>query len=426
MIKLSKSWDHRRCFFFGYLIQTVCCGLLGFTWTLRGNDFFLACFALRAVQGLGAALVSAAALNVMVGLQERNVMSGSLIFDSLVGLSRVIGAPFGALVFHLFGGGVVSIKVSFWFLGGLNILLMFLAPGSIILPPLRKPKKEADTDEEQVSDSRYVFSELFSFPGVPLSLLALFMIDVVYGLLEPTLSIHLYESFQMDVWDRAQVFMELGFAGLVMAPLAGCIGEYWSRKATVGIGSLLAGCALMGVGFSSTAMIVQGWAGLLGAGLSLVCTPSIPAMLWDIPPDSTISHDEASRATNTIAAVAAVIGPIYGASMAEFVSFEWMVTYAGSALLLYGVLLLVAIYGTGAIDSRNVGPDSDKEAKREGEGSPGDSYAGQEEPLLVQPPGMTNQMHQQQGASQSGGGVTGAHPWQTNQPQAGGYQGGYQ
>ena len=76
MIELCKRWNHRSCFFCGYLIQTICCFCLGFSWTLTGYNFFAVVLVLRAVQGFGAAMVSAAALSVMIGLQQHPPLRG--------------------------------------------------------------------------------------------------------------------------------------------------------------------------------------------------------------------------------------------------------------------------------------------------------------------------------------------------------------
>merc|ERR1711998_809698 len=101
--------------------------------------------------------------------------------------------------------------------------------------------------------------------------------------------------------------MEMGIFGLVAAPIASLLGEYTSRKIVMIIGLFLSGMCLVGLGTGHDANIGSSFAVMLGIGLSMVATPAVPAMLWDVPADSELTDGEVARVTNALGAIAAVI-----------------------------------------------------------------------------------------------------------------------
>merc|ERR1711871_1146483 len=116
MVELCRRIGIRRFFFFGFCIQAGACFGLGFVWIFKATGFFLTCVLFRVAQGIGAAMVSAASLQVINTMTYLKVDSIGTCMESVIGLTRVFGAPLGALVFHSFGGGHVALKMSFWFL----------------------------------------------------------------------------------------------------------------------------------------------------------------------------------------------------------------------------------------------------------------------------------------------------------------------
>merc|ERR1711881_401364 len=68
-------------------------------------------------------------------------------------------------------------------------------------------------------------TEMLSSRPIVICLVLIFTVDFISTMLEPTLSIHLYEMFQMDAWERGMLFAEAGFFGVLCAPLASILGE---------------------------------------------------------------------------------------------------------------------------------------------------------------------------------------------------------
>merc|ERR1712196_232174 len=166
-------------------------------------------------------------------------------------------------------------------------------------------------------------------------------------MLEPTLSIHLYEHYQMTVTKRGMFFMLIGIAGTCTAPLAGPLAEWTSRKLHVTAGLFLAAGSTLGMALATGDSFACVTAVFLGGSLSAVSIPALPAMLWDIPADSELTDGEVAATTNSLGAVAAVIGPIAGAGLAEAASFKWMCLSLVLLLVAFGLVQIIS-YATGA------------------------------------------------------------------------------
>merc|ERR1711998_531794 len=132
--------------------------------------------------------------------------------------------------------------------------------------------------------------------------------------------------------------MELGLFGLLAAPITSLLGEYTSRKIVMTVGMFTAGMAIIGLGVGKDANVASGFASMLGVALCAIATPAVPAMLWDIPHDSELTDGEVARVTNAIGALAAVIGPIYGAGFAEAITFKGMAMSTGAIMWLFTAL----------------------------------------------------------------------------------------
>jgi len=154
----------------------------------------------------------------------------------------------------------------------------------------------------------------------------------------------------------------MGIAGLFAAPFAGCAGEYWNRKLVMGIGAALSGFAFMGLGFAQDKNIEAGFASMLGIFLACIATPAIPALIWDIPhkADGTpvVSEMEMSRCTNWIGAIAAVLGPVWGAGIAEAATFERMTGFTACILFGFALMIICGVYVFQNIPYDNAGEEN--------------------------------------------------------------------
>lgn len=347
-MQLAKRQGTRWMFFFGFAIQGGCCFGLGFVWIIKSTGFFTTVLLFRAAQGVGAAMVSAASLQVINTMVYCNVNSIGTCTESIIGLARVFGAPMGALIYHSFGGGHVALKMAFWFLAGGYAAMAVVASGTIVMPVPPPVVREREPGQPTP------WSEMFGSRAIAFSLMAIFLVDFMVALLEPTLSIHLFEFFEMEIWERGLVFMEMGLMGLLAAPLAGLLGEYTSRKLVMLAGLCAGALAIVGLGNATEKGIASGFAGMLGIALSCIATPAMPAMLWDIPENSALTDGEVARVTNALAAFAAVIGPIYGSGLAEALTFKIMSFITAGVFLLF-VAINVLSYWTGGAPWRNNG-----------------------------------------------------------------------
>merc|ERR1712054_553800 len=114
------------------------------------------------------------------------------------------------------------------------------------------------------------WAEMFGSRLIAQSLIMLFLVDFVAGVLEPTLSIHLFEFFQMGVYERGIVFMELGLFGLLAAPITSLLGEYTSRKIVMTVGLFVSGMATIGLGVGKDPNVASGFASMLGVSLCAI------------------------------------------------------------------------------------------------------------------------------------------------------------
>jgi len=350
LLKVCKRVGHRRFFFFGFGLQAAACFALGWSWVISEAGFFTACLVLRAIQGFGAAMVSVASLQVMNTLIYLNVGSVSTCMEACVGLSRVFGAPFGAVVFHSFGGGPLALKMAFWFLSAMFVGAGIVASGTIQLPCEPPILRERDPGQPTA------WAEMVGHRSIAASLLAIFLVDFITASLEPTLSIHLFEFYEMGIWDRGIIFLEIGMFGLLAAPAASLLGEYTSRKLVMVFGFTVTAMAIVGLGTGSDSSVASGFAIMLGMSLSCVATPAVPALLWDVPTDSHLTDGEVARVTNALGALAAVTGAIYGSGLATAIAFHGMTLVTAGVISLFVAILLVS-YAVHCLPWRNAVAD---------------------------------------------------------------------
>jgi len=370
MVELCKRRGIRQFYFVGFCIQAGACFGLGFVWAIKSTGFFTTCLLFRIAQGVGGAMCSAASLQVVNTLVFCNVSSISSCVEGGIGLARVLGAPFGALVFHSFGGGQIALKMAFWFLAAMFAGTAILSSGTIVLPVDPPAIREREPGEKTP------WSEMFGSRLIAMSLVAIFFVDFVSGVLEPTLSIHLWENFEMGVYQRGLIFMQMGLFGLLAAPVTSLLGEYTSRKLVMTFGCFLSGMAILGMGVGKDKNVMGGFAAMLGIALCSIATPAIPAMLWDIPHDSQLTDGEVARVTNALGALAAVIGPVYGAGVAESLTFKGMTMMTGAFLWLFTAFQII-LFATGMVQWRNASPEA-----RLPDGSLASSDDSSQQPLL--------------------------------------------
>jgi len=351
MVELCKRRGIRQFYFVGFAIQAGACFGLGWVWAIKSTGFFTTCLLFRVAQGVGAAMTSAACLQVVNTLVYCNVSSISTCVEGVIGLTRVLGAPFGALVYHSFGGGQIALKMAFWFLAAMFAATAIVASGTIILPV------DPPTIRDREPGEKTPWSEMFGSRLIAMSLLSIFFVDFVSGVLEPTLSIHLFEQFEMGVYQRGLIFMQMGLFGLLAAPVTSLLGEYTSRKLVMAFGCFVAGMSIIGMGTGKDINVMGGFAAMLGISLCAIATPAIPAMLWDIPHDSQLTDGEVARVTNALGALAAVIGPIYGAGFAEAITFKGMAMATGGFLWFFTAFQCL-MFATGAVKWRNAAPEA--------------------------------------------------------------------
>lgn len=351
MVALCKTRGIRQFYLFGFAIQGGACFGLGFVWVIKHTSFFTTCLLFRIAQGVGAAMVSAASLQVVNTLVYCNVTSISTCMEAVIGFMRVLWAPFGALVYHSFGGGHIALKMAFWFLAAMYGTTAVVAAGTIVMPV--DPPSVREREPGQPTP----WSEMFGSRLIALSLVSLFFVDFIAGVLEPTLSIHLFEFFQMGVYERGIIFMELGLFGLLAAPITSLLGEYTSRKIVMTVGMFITGMAIIGLGVGKDKNVASGFASMLVVSLCAIATPAVPAMLWDIPHDSQLTYGEVARVTNAIGALAAVIGPIYGSGFATAITFKGMAMVTGGLMWLLTAIHIL-LFATGQVQWRNKKPEA--------------------------------------------------------------------
>jgi len=344
-IKIAKARGHRWMFFLGYLIQAGALFLLG--WINHFSDdaglgFFFTALIFRAVQGLGASMVSAASLQVMNTLAYCNVGMISKLTEALVGLFRVLGALIGGGFFYAFGSGDTGFKIAFWILCGIMAMMSVTAPAmKLPVDPRTVPIREREPGEQTP------FREMLSFPPVVALLVIIFTVDFCSTALEPVLSIHLYELDQMDAWMRGLAFAEMGLFGAIFTPLSSWLAEcgrgILHRKMFVLIGIYMTGLAIVGLGVAASGGIANAFMILLGIGSAMMAVPAMPAMLWDLPDDSNLTDGEIARVINHVAAVAAVLGPLWGGGLSEAAGFKIMTGITGGCIAIVGVIISVGI-----------------------------------------------------------------------------------
>jgi MFS family permease len=221
-------------------------------------------------------------------------------------------------------------------------------------------------------------------------LVLIFSVDFISTMLEPTLSIHLYEVFQMNAWERGLLFAEAGFFGVLCAPLASILGECGRgpahRKMLVLIGLFMTSLCVCGLGVCATGGYANMFMCFLGVSLAFVAVPCMPAMLWDIPDDSDLTDGEVARVVNHVAAIAAVLGPIWGSGMAEGAGFKVGVGVT-AAIVAVGATVMAIMYGCKCMEWKNpIKLDEDGDEIEPILGKQGEvprDKAGPEEPINV-------------------------------------------
>jgi MFS transporter, DHA1 family, solute carrier family 18 (vesicular amine transporter), member 1/2 len=161
-----------------------------------------------------------------------------------------------------------------------------------------------------------------------------------WGLLEPTLPLHLESVFGVSPTVVGLVFGLATLAYGVATPLIGTLSDRWGRRPTTIVGIVGLAGAMPLVGLAPTLLLVV--AGVLVVSVAYGCAliPALPALAEAVDRRGGGAYGAAYALYNAAYAVGMMAGPVLGGALAEWFGFPVAMAVTGLAMLAYLPVLL--------------------------------------------------------------------------------------
>ncbi|XP_055339796.1 MFS-type transporter SLC18B1-like [Paramacrobiotus metropolitanus] len=339
--KLIPVLGAKFTFIAGVFLASGCNFLFGFLEYVDDPfTFTVLAFAIRIVEGVGAAGFCTASFSILAYEFSGNVAVVFGTLESFVGIGMTAGPALGGFLYSCGG-----FKLPFFIVGSIMFLTV---PLNMWLLPTQehvvcKPKK----------GSRMKF---FKNPSVYVVCLTILIMSSVWGFLDPTLEPHL-EQFNLSSAMVGLVFLLISASYAIFSPLWGWIAEkVENTDVMMVLGLIIAGVTLLFLGPSRFLQFLENylWVNLvclsvLGAAISMALIPTFETLLC-IAEESGMEENMGTYAVvsgvwGSAYSLGEVVGPALGGYLDDLYGFEMCSTVMASCCL--GVAVLYVGYKLG-------------------------------------------------------------------------------
>jgi multidrug resistance protein len=293
----------------------------------------------RLLQGVAAAATWIAGLALVADLfpaQGRGRAMGIALSGMTVGV--LVGPPLGGLLYE-WGGYAAPFVVA---------AAVALVDGAAIALLLVDPPRAASGRES--------LARLLGDRAILVASGAAVVAASTWGLLEPTLPLHLESAFGVSPTGVGVVFGLATLAYGIATPLVGALSDRWGRRPTMIVGVLGLAGAMPLVGVAPT--LVLAVAGMLVVSVAYGCAliPTLPDLAEAVDRRGGGAYGAAYALYNAAYAVGMMAGPVLGGALAEWFGFPVAMAVTGLAVLAYLPVLLRVRAPSGV--TRSATPDT--------------------------------------------------------------------
>lgn len=272
----------------------------------------------RFLQGVAAAATWSAGLALVAILYPPQVRGQKMgLAMASTGLGTILGPPVGGALYQWTGYSVPFLLTAV--LGLLLALLLLYGSWPESRPALTR--------------ARLSWAGLLSAPNVLLVTAVTLAGSLGYGMLEPTLPLHLHKSFALE---SAQVGLFFGLFSITYSfcqPLVGALADRLGRKPLIFAGLFCEAALLPWLALAKTPAAEATVMALLGLAVGMCSTPLLPLLaesaekLFTGPKEKeeALPHDSpygtAFGLTNTVYSLGLVLGPPAGTALLQETGF---------------------------------------------------------------------------------------------------------
>ncbi|KAG9493493.1 hypothetical protein GDO78_001410 [Eleutherodactylus coqui] len=185
-------------------VVTILFGLLDKT--PDGTIFIVMCFVVRSIDAVAFGASITASYSILAKAFPNNIATAMGCLEIFSGLGLVLGPPIGGILYQTFG-----YEVPFIALG--SVVLLMVPLNIFILPQYESlPGKDS-------------FWTLVKVPKVMLMCFSIAALSASLGFLDPTMSLFVTETFNLEVGYVGLVFLGLALSYSISSPLLGFISD---------------------------------------------------------------------------------------------------------------------------------------------------------------------------------------------------------
>ncbi|KAM4749111.1 chromaffin granule amine transporter-like [Rhinophrynus dorsalis] len=275
----------------------------------------------RALQGIGSSFTSVAGLgmlaNVFTDDYERGKAMGITLCGIAVGL--LAGPPFGSVMYEFVG------KSSPFLVLATLVLLDGIIQMCILKPTKFKPGSVPPTP----------YRELLSDPYILVAAGCLCIVNVTYGMLEPTLPIWMMQTMCSPRWQLGMAFFPAIATYLLCTNIFGILAHKMGRWLCTMLGMILMGISVMCIPLAPNIYILIGPSTSLGIGYGMVDTAIFPTMAQLVDLRHTSVYGGIYAITDMALCLGYALGPSTGGAIARMIGFKWLMVVFGVLNLVY-------------------------------------------------------------------------------------------
>ncbi|EDV22583.1 uncharacterized protein TRIADDRAFT_58958 [Trichoplax adhaerens] len=216
----------------GLFFEAGCSILFGFLPNILDHQTFVAfCLLIRGMQGIGAACSQTAALAMMSSIFPDNVATTTSTLEIFGALGFMTGPPIGGLLFQ--AGGF---KLPFIVLGSTLLVI-----GCVVIYFIPRISHAASAPPVTL------MKQLLIRPRVIIMCIGIILQMLLFGFLDPTLSLHL-KPLNLTPPELGAVFLALGAGYGIFSPIFGWLSDRFGYRPFIIGGNFAMGVALMFLG----------------------------------------------------------------------------------------------------------------------------------------------------------------------------------
>ncbi|RDD42100.1 MFS-type transporter SLC18B1 [Trichoplax sp. H2] len=216
----------------GLFFEAGCSILFGFLPNILDHQTFVAfCLLIRGMQGIGAACSQTAALAMMSSIFPDNVATTTSTLEIFGALGFMTGPPIGGLLFQ--AGGF---KLPFIVLGSTLLVI-----GCVVIYFIPRISHAASAPPVTL------MKQLLIRPRVIIMCIGIILQMLLFGFLDPTLSLHL-QPLNLTPPELGAVFLALGAGYGIFSPIFGWLSDRFGYRPFIIGGNFAMGVALMFLG----------------------------------------------------------------------------------------------------------------------------------------------------------------------------------